>query len=187
VLTIALVIAASILLFVALARGERNAWNRRSRRIQKRDRVPRSDWYTDLPRLPKDAIDRMLSLIGKVLDVPPDVVRPDDSLHSDLSIVDGFFCMAADDDTIECLCDEIEDELGTRPKGDWSTLRDVVLEFASLRCCRSVFSNTGGSSHRQRICRPSGSESRYSVDLGITTRARARHEPLRLRFACWKS
>ncbi len=131
-MTISLVIAASLLLLIALWRGDRNAWLRRSQRLNSRERFARPGWYADLPELPPDAIDRSLELIASVLNIDADVVRPNDDLQSDLSVIDGFFCFVEDDDTIECLRDKIEDECGTRPKSDWTKLRDVVTEFASL-------------------------------------------------------
>jgi hypothetical protein len=130
-MAITLVIAASILLFIALSRGERKAWMRRSQRLNSRDAIARSDWYADLPELQPERIDHALELIGSVLNVRADVLRPDDDLQSDLSVIDGFFCFVEDDDTIECLRDKIEERIGSRPSTDWTKLRDVILEFAS--------------------------------------------------------
>lgn len=67
-----------------------------------------------------------------MLNVNADVLRPSDDFQSDLSVIDGFFCFVEDDDTIECLRDRFEDECGTRPRANWTKLRDVVTEFASL-------------------------------------------------------
>ena len=126
-ITIALLVLGSALFYFAIHRGETNAWQRRSIRLAKRP--PHDRLQAEIPEVPQDTVNRCLNLIGKTIGVEPKRLRLTDRLDGELSILDGQRIMVESDDTSECICDEIEDLLGSRPRAHWKDISDIVREF----------------------------------------------------------
>jgi hypothetical protein len=111
-------------------RSDRAAAKRRSDRLRSRDPIDFAQWETSLPNVPTTIIEQTLSIVGDILDVPIQNLRPEDEFCGVLALADRFFCLVVDDDTTEEICDKIEDKFGIRPQGNWRNLRDVLLEVS---------------------------------------------------------
>lgn len=114
------------------ARSDREAAKRRAERLCQREPVSIDEWQSSLPMVPIASLERSLGFIANVFGVPKQYLRPQDSFHHELTLIDGFFCMVIDDDTTEQICDIFDDRFGVRPSGDWNELREAVFEVWPL-------------------------------------------------------
>lgn len=75
-----------------------------------------------------DTLAEVLPLIGAGLEVPHHYLNPTDAFDDELTLKDRFWCLVTDDDSRESIADVFESRYNHRPSGDWTDLRDVVLE-----------------------------------------------------------
>jgi hypothetical protein len=113
-------------------RADRKAAHRRAERLRSRDRVSLDEWQRSLPNIPASTLREIVELIAGVFLVPVHFLRPSDSFHNELALADGFFFLVSDDDTTGQICDVAEERYGVRPRGDWNSLSDAVLEIWPL-------------------------------------------------------
>ena len=113
-------------------RSDREAAKRRAERLSQRAPVPIDEWECALPTVPIASLERSLGFIANVFDVPSQHLHPQDSFHDELTLIDGFFCMVIDDDTTEEICDIFDERFGVRPSGNWTDLREAILEVWPL-------------------------------------------------------
>ena len=111
-------------------RSDRYAAERRRRRLLHREPIAFTDWHASLPDASLLGIQKTLQILELVLNVPYQYLRPNDEFTGELALADRFFCLVMDDDTTEEICDKIEEQLGTRPQGNWRNLGDVVVELS---------------------------------------------------------
>ena len=119
--------------FFALHHGEKAAWSRRVARLEDCDPTPIDEWLEAISDVPPETVEHCTRLIADTINVDPRSLRPNDAFRDQLSIIDGFFCIIEDDDTDECIRDQIEETTGVRPDGTWHILRDVVNDFARIQ------------------------------------------------------
>jgi hypothetical protein len=130
--SIAGTIAFSILWFIAASKSERAAIKRRCGRLTSRQPLTIDEWQRSIPSVKIDTLAKMLPLIGAGLDVPYHYLYPTDAFDDELSLKDRFWCLIADDDSRESIADAFDSRYNQRPSGEWTDLRDVVLETCSI-------------------------------------------------------
>ena len=92
-------------LWYAANASERNAMQRRSKRLSVRQPARIGEWTDSIPSVDQGALEKILPLIGTQLGIPCQYLRPSDSFDGELNLKDRFWCLIADDDSRETVAD----------------------------------------------------------------------------------